>query len=55
MASVDGGDKYIFDGAEGFRVEVFGKFAFGCVIAENTISLAWMGTCRWLLIKGSGF
>ena len=46
MAPVNGGDKGRFDGVEGFRVELFGEFAFGCVIAENSVGLAWMGTCQ---------
>ena len=33
VASADGGDEVIFDGAEGFPVEVLGKFAFFGVIA----------------------
>ena len=45
MAPVDGGDKGIFDRDEGCRVELFGEFAFGCIIAENSVGLAWMGTC----------
>ena len=45
MAPVDGVNKWIFDGDEGCRVEVFGEFAFSCVIAENAVGLAWMGTC----------
>ena len=45
VASVDGVDEGIFDGAEGFSVEVFGEFTFGCVISENAVGLEWMGTC----------
>ena len=43
MASVDGGDEGRFDRAEGCCVEVFGKFAFGGVIAENALGLACIG------------
>ena len=45
MASVDGGDEGIFDGAEGCYVELFGEFTFGGVIAKNDVGLDWMGTC----------
>ena len=45
MAPVNGGDEGIFDRAEGFSVELFGKFTFGCVISENAVGLEWMGTC----------
>ena len=45
MAPVDGGDEGIFDGAEGGRVEVFGKFTFCGVIAKDAVGLVWMGMC----------
>ena len=45
MDPVNGGDEGIFYGAEGFSVELFGKFTFGCVISENAVGLEWMGTC----------
>ena len=45
MVLVDSGDEGIFYGDEGCRMEVIGKFAFGGVIEENAVGLAWMGTC----------
>ena len=52
---VNGGDKCIFEGAEGLRMEVFGKFKFSFVTAENAVGLVWRGTCQLLLIRGSKF
>ena len=45
MALVDGSNEAIFDGAEGCRMGVFGKFTFGGVIAEKDVRFSWMGTC----------
>ena len=45
MALVDGGDEGRFYRAEGYRVELLGEFAFGFFIAENSVGMAWMGTC----------
>ena len=45
MDLVDGGDEGIFDGSEGFHVEVFGEFEFCGVIAENAVGLACIGMC----------
>ena len=44
MALVDGGNEGRFDRAEGCRVELFGKLAFGGVIAKNAVGLVCMGT-----------
>ena len=46
MALVDGGDKGRFDGSEGCFGEVYGELGFVGFIADNTVGLAWMGTCR---------
>ena len=45
MSSVDGGNEYRFDRAEGCRMEVFGEFVFVGVIAKNAVGLVSMGTC----------
>ena len=45
MALVDVGDEGRFYRAEGCHMEVLGKFAFGGVIAENAVGLAWMRMC----------
>ena len=45
VASFDGVDEGIFDGAEGCRVEVFGEFVFDGVIAKNAVGFVWVETC----------
>ena len=46
VASFDGVDEGIFDGAEGFCAEVLCESAFGCITEMNAVGLAWMGTCQ---------
>ena len=55
VAAVDGGYEGRFDGAEGCRMKLLGEFKVGGVVVENVVGLAWMGTCKWLLIRGGGF
>ena len=45
MALVDGGDEGKFDIAEGCHMVLFGEYAFGGVIAKNSVVLVWMGMC----------
>ena len=46
MAVVDGVQEGGIDGAEGCSVKIFGKFAFGNILAEDAVCLVWVGE-RW--------
>ena len=43
MAFVDGGDEGRLDRTEGCCIEVLGEFAFGGIMAENSVGLDWIG------------
>ena len=46
MAVVDGGKEGGLDGDEGCSVKILGNFAFGNVLAEDSVCLVWVGE-RW--------
>ena len=54
VAFVDGGDEGILYRSEGCCKEVLGEFAFGGIMAENSVGLVRIGAFWWLLSGGAG-